>query len=109
MAFDETLATRIRDHIGDHPALTERKMFGGIAFMIQGNMAVGVSGDDLMVRIDPADQEATLARPGVRLFDMTGRPMRGWILVAPAATESDEDLTGWIDTGVDFATGLPAK
>ncbi|MGC2239939.1 MAG: TfoX/Sxy family protein [Acidimicrobiia bacterium] len=109
MAFDETLATRIRDHIGDHPALTERKMFGGIAFMIQGNMAVGVSGDDLMVRIDPADQEVTLARPGVRLFGITGRPMRGWILVAPAATESDEDLTGWIDTGVDFATGLPAK
>ncbi len=109
MAFDETLATRIRDHIGDHPALTERKMFGGIAFMIQGKMAVGVSGDDLMVRIDPADQEATLARPDVRPFDMTGRPMRGWILVAPGATESDEDLTGWVDTGVDFATSLPAK
>ncbi|MGA7098230.1 MAG: TfoX/Sxy family protein [Acidimicrobiia bacterium] len=109
MAFDETLATRIRDHIGDHPALTERKMFGGIAFMIQGNMAVGVSGDDLMVRIDPATQEATLARPGVRLFDMTGRPMRGWVLVSPESTRSEEDLAEWIETGVDFALSLPAK
>jgi TfoX/Sxy family transcriptional regulator of competence genes len=109
MAYDEKLASRIRDHISDHPALTERKMFGGIAFMIQGNMAVGVSNADLMVRIDPADQDAILSRPGVTLSQMGGRPMPGWVLVAADATRSDEGLARWIDTGVAFASSLPAK
>jgi len=83
MAYDEALASRVRETLSENPEITERKMFGGIAFMLSGNMAVGVSKDDLMVRIDPDDQDDALAQPGVRIFDMTGRPMKGWILVSP--------------------------
>jgi TfoX/Sxy family transcriptional regulator of competence genes len=109
MAYDETLAARVRAYIGDHPALTERKMFGGIGFMLQGNMAVGVSGDELMVRLDPRTQETTMARPGVRLFEMGGRTMNGWVLVAPTAIVSNDDLGSWIETGSSYALTLPAK
>ena len=84
-------------------------MFGGIAFMLSGNMAVGVNKDDLMVRIDPDDHDEALAQPGVRVFDMTGRPMKGWILVAPEATEDDTDLQRWVEAGLDFAGSLPPK
>jgi TfoX/Sxy family transcriptional regulator of competence genes len=84
-------------------------MFGGIAFMLSGNMAVGVSKEDLMVRIDPEDQAEALARAGVRPFDMTGRPMKGWILVAPDVTAEDSDLAEWINRGLDFAGTLPPK
>jgi TfoX/Sxy family transcriptional regulator of competence genes len=109
VAYDEVLARRVRDHLTGHPAVTERNMFGGIAFMLSGNMSVGVSNKDLMVRIDPADQDAALAQPGVRVFDMTGRPMKGWILVAPGSTRDDADLKRWIDVGLDFAGSLPPK
>jgi TfoX/Sxy family transcriptional regulator of competence genes len=109
MAYDEALASRVRETLGDNPEISERKMFGGIAFMLSGNMAVGVSKDDLMVRIDPDDQEEALAQRGVRVFDMTGRPMKGWILVAPEATEDDADLLRWVEAGLDFAGSLPAK
>ena len=109
MAYDEALATRVRESLGENPEINERKMFGGIAFMLSGNMAVGVSKDDLMVRIDPDDQDEALAQPGVRLFDMTGRPMKGWILVAPEATEDDTDLLRWVEAGLDFAGSLPPK
>jgi hypothetical protein len=88
---------------------SERKMFGGIGFMLGGNMACGVSGDELMVRLDPADAEKALAEEHVRVFDMTGRPMKGWILVAPDATAADDDLAGWVDGGADFAASLPPK
>lgn len=107
MAYDLALAARVREVLGANPEIGERQMFGGIAFLLAGNMAVGVSKDDLMVRIDPDDD--ALARPGVRAFDMTGRPMRGWILVAPEATESDDDLRGWVEAGLDFAGSLPPK
>lgn len=109
MAYDEALADRVRERLGDNPEISERKMFGGIAFMLSGNMAVGVSKEDLMVRIDPDDQDEALAQPGVRVFDMTGRPMKGWILVAPEATEEDNGLQKWIDAGLDFAGSLPPK
>ena len=110
MAYDDALASRVRESLGDNPDITERKMFGGIAFMLSGNMAVGVSKDDLMVRIDPDDQDDALAQPGVRVFDMTGRrPMKGWILVAPEATEDDDALLRWVDAGLDFAGSLPPK
>jgi TfoX/Sxy family transcriptional regulator of competence genes len=109
MAYDESLADRIRAHLSGHPGVTERKMFGGIAFMVSGNMAVGVSKDELMVRIDPDQQDDALAMPGVRVFDMTGRPMRGWVLVAPDSTGGDDDLRRWVDTGLDFAHSLPPK
>jgi TfoX/Sxy family transcriptional regulator of competence genes len=109
MAYDEALASRVRETLGDNPEISERQMFGGIAFMLSGNMAVGVSKDDLMVRIDPDDQDEALAQPSVRVFDMTGRPMKGWILVAPEATEDDADLQRWVEAGLDFAGSLPPK
>ncbi|GAA2636098.1 TfoX/Sxy family protein [Streptomyces vastus] len=109
MAYDEGLAERIREHLGADPGITEKRMFGGLAFMYRGNMAVGVSDDDLMVRVGPDATDAALARPGTRVFDMTGRPMRGWILVAASALAEDEALGAWIDEGYAFAAGLPPK
>lgn len=109
MAYDEALASRVRETLGDNPEISERKMFGGVAFMLSGNMAVGVSKDDLMVRIDPDDHDEALAKPGVHVFDMTGRPMKGWILVAPEATAEEDDLEGWVRAGLDVAGSLPPK
>lgn len=87
----------------------ERRMFGGIAFMVAGNMACGVSGDDLMVRVDRGHSEELLREPGARPFDMTGRPMKGWLLVAPEATADDGDLELWVRRGEQFAASLPPK
>lgn len=109
MAYDEGLAERIRERLGADPGVTEKRMFGGIAFMHRGNMAVGVSGEDLMVRVGPDATDAALARPGTRVFDMTGRPMRGWILVAGTAVAEDQVLTEWIEEGRAFAATLPPK
>ncbi|MFJ4205473.1 TfoX/Sxy family protein [Streptomyces sviceus] len=109
MAYDEGLAERVRQYLGADPGVTEKRMFGGIAFLFQGNMAVGVTGDDLMVRVGPDATDAALARPGTRLFDMTGRPTRGWVVVAGAAVTEDEALRAWIDEGRAFAASLPAK
>jgi TfoX/Sxy family transcriptional regulator of competence genes len=109
MAFDEALADRVREALAPRADLSERKMFGGIAFMIGGNMAVGVIADDLMVRLDPADAEQALAEPHTRPMDFTGRPMKGMVFVDRAGTETDEDLAGWVDAGADFATSLPPK
>ncbi|WP_089100230.1 TfoX/Sxy family protein [Streptomyces hyaluromycini] len=109
MAYDEGLAERIRQHLGSDPDLAEKHMFGGIAFLYGGNMAVGVTGDDLMVRVGPEAMDAALARPGARIFDMTGRPMRGWVVVAGSAVAEDEALGEWIDEGYAFAASLPPK
>lgn len=109
MAYDEGLAERIRQRLGSDADVTERRMFGGIAFLYRGNMAVGVSGDDLMVRVGPDLTDAALARPGTRVFDMTGRPMRGWILVAGTALGEDDVLGEWVDEGRAFAVSLPPK
>ncbi len=109
MAYDEELAERVRDLLAARSEVSERKMFGGIAFMVGGNMAVGVSGNELMVRLDPTDGEKALTEEGVRLFDMTGRPMKGWILVSPERTGHEARLSEWVDAGADYATSLPAK
>jgi TfoX/Sxy family transcriptional regulator of competence genes len=109
MAYDEGLAERIRQHLGADPDVAQKRMFGGIAFLLRGNMAVGVTGDDLMVRVGPEATDAALARPGARLFDMTGRPMRGWVVVDSSALAEDEALGEWIDEGYAFAAGLPPK
>lgn len=109
MAFDEHLADRVREVLAPRADLTERKMFGGIAFMIGGNMATGVIGDELMVRLSPAEAEQALAEPHARPMDFTGRPMKGMLFVDSAGTESDEDLAGWVEAGADFAASLPAK
>jgi TfoX/Sxy family transcriptional regulator of competence genes len=109
VAYDETLAERVRDLLSTRPDVGERKMFGGIAFMVGGNMAVGVTGDELMVRLDPADGEKALAEDGVRVMDMTGRPMKGWILVSPDRTADEVGLAEWVEAGADYAASLPAK
>lgn len=108
MAYDEALADRVRDLLSLREELTERKMFGGIAFMIGGNMACGVLGDELIVRLGD-DAEQALVQPHTRVFDFTGRPARGMVVVAPEATADDDDLAGWVDAGADFAASLPAK
>jgi TfoX/Sxy family transcriptional regulator of competence genes len=109
MAFDETLADRVRDLLAPRADLSERKMFGGIAFMIGGNMAIGVVGDDLMVRLDPADAERALAEPHVRPMDFTGKPMKGMVFVDSGGTASGNDLASWVEAGADFASSLPPK
>jgi hypothetical protein len=109
MAYDQRLADDIRARIGDHPGLTEKQMFGGIAFMAHGNMAVGVSGNELMVRVGKDAHDEAMARPGARIFDLSVRPMRGWIVVSPEGFTSDTDLDSWIKQGVAYAESLPAK
>ncbi|HYG96200.1 MAG TPA: TfoX/Sxy family protein [Solirubrobacterales bacterium] len=109
MAFDEALADRIRDVLASRSELSERKMFGGIAFMLAGNMAVGVIGEDLMVRLDPADAEKALGEPHTRPMDFTGKPSKNMVYVDPQGTESDEDLAAWVEAGADFASSLPPK
>ncbi|WP_328877071.1 TfoX/Sxy family protein [Streptomyces sp. NBC_00299] len=109
MAYDEGLAERIRERLGADPEISEKRMFGGLAFLYRGNMAVGVTGGDLMVRVGPDATDAALARPGARIFDMTGRPMRGWAVVDGTAVAEDEALAAWVDEGHAFAAGLPPK
>ncbi|MFD9128676.1 TfoX/Sxy family protein [Kitasatospora sp. NPDC059571] len=109
MAFDEHLARRIHAYIGEELAVTEKRMFGGLVFLFNGNMAVGVRGEELIVRLAPDEAEALLAEPGVRPFDPAGRRMRGWILVGPAALAEDAGLQEWVDRGFEFAAALPPK
>lgn len=109
MAYSEALADEIRARLSDHPGLTEREMFGGIAFMVHGNMAVGVSGDELMVRVGKDAHDEAVARPGARTFDLSRSPMRGWVSVASPGFAVDADLHSWIDQGVAFAETLPPK
>ena len=109
MAYDEGLAQRIREALADADGLMERGMFGGIAFMLHGNMAVGISGDELMVRVGPEGYDEALAQPHARVFDMTGRVMRGWVVVAAEGIADDAALDGWVQQGAEFARSLPAK
>jgi TfoX/Sxy family transcriptional regulator of competence genes len=109
VAYDEGLAERVRQQLSARADVSEMKMFGGIAFMVGGNMAVGVAGDELMVRLDPADGEKALTEEGVRMFDMTGRPLKGWILVSPDRTADEAGLSEWVEAGADYAASLPAK
>jgi TfoX/Sxy family transcriptional regulator of competence genes len=109
VAYDSDVADRIRARIGPRPGLTEREMFGGIAFMIHGNMAVGVSGDELMVRVGKEAHEQAVARPGARTFDMGAHPMKGWISVTGDGYDSEEAFGAWVDQGIAFAESLPAK
>jgi TfoX/Sxy family transcriptional regulator of competence genes len=109
MAYDEGLAQRVRALLDHRSDVADKQMFGGIAFLIAGNMACGVSGENLIVRVDREESEALLEEPGARRFDMTGRPMRGWLLVAPEATADDGDLERWVRRGEEFAASLPPK
>ena len=109
MAFDEKLAERIRNGLGKRREVTEKQMFGGLAFLLNGNLCCGVHGRELIVRIAPEETERALGQPHTHIFDMTGRPMKGWILVRPAGTTSDAELANWIQAGVTYAGSLPAK
>ena len=109
MAYNEKLADRIREIAGAGPDRTERKMFGGIAFMLNANMFCGITRDDLMVRVGPDRFDDALASPGARLMDFTGRPSKGMVFVGPAGYATDEQLRGWVEQTLDYARGLPAK
>jgi hypothetical protein len=109
MAYNETLAQRIRLEIGGRPNLVEKKMFGGIGYLLNGNMACGVHGDGLIVRVGPERSAAAFARPHTRVFDLTGRPMAGWLVVDPPGCASDAELRAWIEDGVKYALTLPPK
>lgn len=109
MSYDEALATRIEAHIGGNPSVVSKKMFGGIAFMNAGNMAVGVSNDELMVRVGPDGYEDAISEPGVRDFDLSGKRMKGWVLVDSQSISDNQDLNDWIDVGMRFAGSLPPK
>jgi TfoX/Sxy family transcriptional regulator of competence genes len=109
MAYDEGLAVRVRDAIGERPGLVEKRMFGGLAFLLRGNMACGVRGDDLIVRVAADMAEAALAEQGARPFDLTGRPMKGWLLVDADGHAEDDDLRRWVDRGLAYADSLPPK
>jgi TfoX/Sxy family transcriptional regulator of competence genes len=109
MAYDDALADRVRAELADEPELTERKMFGGIAWLVGGNLAVGVRGEDLMVRVGAEGAPEALARPYARQSYMGEREMKGWILVAPDGVADDADLADWIRNGAEYARSLPAK
>lgn len=109
VAYSEELAERIRDLLSIHSDLTERKMFGGIAWMLSGNMACGVMGDDLLVRTGGEDRDAALAEEGVREFDFTGKTLGGFVVVAPDSIAEPDELARWVETGVGVATSLPPK
>ncbi len=110
MAYDEELADRIRELVVDEPDLTEQKMFGGLAFLIGGNMAVAASGQGgVLVRADPAESETLVATTDARHFEMRGRSMRGWLRVEPEHLGTREQLATWVELGTAYARSLPAK
>lgn len=109
MAYDQGLAQRIRAELAQLPNLSEKEMFGGVGFMINGNMACGVNKDEMIVRVGPEKYDQALQKPHTRVFDFTGRPMKGWIMIGPQGYESDEDLKYWIEQGLSFAQSLPEK
>jgi TfoX/Sxy family transcriptional regulator of competence genes len=109
MAYDETLAQRIRQRVATQSGVREKTRFGGIGFLLHGNMACGVIRDRLIVRVGPAHYGECLALPHAHAFDMTGRPMKGWITVSPAGYASDNDLEHWLNRGIGFCRTLPPK
>jgi TfoX/Sxy family transcriptional regulator of competence genes len=109
VAFSESLAQRIRDTLARTRNIEEKKMFGGVGFLLRGNMLVGVWKDSLIVRLGPDDGETALQEPHVKAFDITGKPMKGWLLVEPEGVEDDDDLKNWIDRASKFVKTLPAK
>ncbi|PYO43179.1 MAG: RNA methyltransferase [Gemmatimonadetes bacterium] len=109
MAFDEKLAGRIRKRLGRRAGLTEKQMFGGIAFLLNGNMCCGVHGEEMIVRLAPKETEDALSDSHTRPFDLTGRPMKGWILVKPKGLTTDAALGKWVGVATKYAGSLPAK
>jgi TfoX/Sxy family transcriptional regulator of competence genes len=110
VAYDEELADRIRELVGSEPGLTEQRMFGGLAFLIGGNMAVAASGQGgVLVRADPAQSEMLVATTNARLMEMRGRRMQGWLRVDPEHVRTKRQLAKWVELGTAYASSLPAK
>ena len=111
MTYSEAQAARVRKELAGRPGLAEKEMFGGIAFLLGGNMAVGVHGEDLIVRVDPAQTDVLLREPGAKPFDLSGSrgPPAGWLLVAPSGYRTDVALRTWVGRGTAYASSLPKK
>ena len=109
MAYDEAVAGRVRKALAGATDVVEKKMFGGIAFMVRGNMCCGVIGDRLMLRVGPDGYEAALSHPHAKPMDFTGRPMKGMVYVEPEGFTSPRDLKTWIEKAMEFVLSLPAK
>ena len=109
MAYDEGTAERLREVLAERDGVSERKMFGGLAFMLNGHMTVGLSNDDLMVRVGAEKHEEALAQPHARKMDFTGRPMKGYVFVDAEGYAEDEGLEAWVERGVNYTLTLPPK
>ena len=109
MAYDEKLAERVRKALKNEKNVSEKKMFGGICVLLNGNMCMGIINDELMLRLGDEGAAAALKEPHVRQMDFTGKPMKSMVYVAPAGFKSDKDLNKWVKTAVDFAKSLPPK
>ena len=108
MAYDLKLAERIRSELNGMP-FVEKKMFGGVGLLLNGNLACGVNKDNLIVRVDPEKHTALLKKPHAKPFDLTGKPMKGWLLVEADGVKTDKQLSAWVKEGVEFALTLPPK
>jgi len=108
MAYNENLAKRIRAEFGEFPFI-EKKMFGGVGFLVHGNMACGVHKDNMIVRVNPDKHEKLLKKKHTRVFDITGRPMKGWLMVEPEGCKTAKQLSTWVREGIEFALTLPVK
>lgn len=109
MAYDEDLASRIELALEGKPNILAKKMFGGVGYLLNGNMACGVHKGFLIVRVGPETYEEAISAPHTRIFDMSGRPMKGWIMVEPDGFKSQELLLSWVNRGLSFAATLPPK
>ncbi|MCI0340425.1 MAG: TfoX/Sxy family protein [Planctomycetales bacterium] len=109
MAYDLALADRVRKALGRRRGVGEKEMFGGVAWLLDGKMFVGIVKEELMVRVGPDRHDAALEKPGARTMDFTGKPMRGYVFVSPAGLRSAAALAGWVKWGAEFVATLPAK
>jgi len=109
VAYNEELAERMRAQLKSTRGVVEKKMFGGIGFLVNGNMACGVNRQDLIVRLSDDDFEKAIKQSHARIFDAMGKPMKGWLLVAPEGCASDKALQSWMEKGIAFAKSLPKK
>ncbi len=109
MPYDEQLTGRIRKVVLRREGFVEKEMFGGVAFLFHGNMCFGVHKEDLVLRLGPQQGQQALEQPHVRPFDITGRPMKGWVMVSPDGMKDDASLTKWINRAIEFVSTLPKK
>lgn len=109
MPYSEALAERVRRVIGQRRDMEEKRLFGGLGIMLRGNLCVAVWGTSLIVRLDPAEAEEAVTQPHVTPFDVTGRPMKGWVVVSADGLDTEAELTAWVERAMEFVRGLPAK